>query len=305
MADCNPSNHLLFNTKIVTLDRELAYSYFQGVSSDKAESMKRDAGLEFVLEGVPMNLKYDDAATISSHYSTETGTQLRQYESSVMIEKRLADKSLEGYIECLKGVSPLVVRVQEVSEDWATTTFDIDWDPKSVTANGTLTVSIEGGTLANGDTTVERADWQRGSSEQFTVHRVGNKQITFKAMIDGQSSTRIVPNKPVIIPVPVYERRVELPGLIRGGYYGKGVVQDEVEIVAYPGTFLLPASARPLVHKNYGRPDWRPEDLTAEVVDPTPNRIVFRVRNAHGDNPGVSSIFGTGTVLQVGSFNVK
>ena len=29
------------------------------------------------------------------------------------------------------------------------------------------------------------------------------------------------------------------------------------------------------------------------------------VRNAHGDNPGVSSIFGTGTVLQVGSFNVK
>ena len=298
MSDCDPRHHLQYDYRAVSLTNELAYAFFQDIDSQTSEEIQKTAGATFYIEGVPVGLNYDDAKSLTAHYASTTGTTLNRKQAMTIVEQRLSDGGVQAYIACLRGASPLIVRVTEAAADWNSVTFIVSWEPKSVSAVGDLRLQLDGGTFADGSTQIVRSKWARQSSEAFRVMRADNRSISLIAEIDGQAASREVPIADIMRRPVIKQREVEMPILYRGGWYGHDAVEREVQIVAEPGTVLLPSTARCLVEKSYGRPDSVPVDLVAEVTAAGPNGAVFRYHNWHGWNPGVSYIVGKGVVLQ-------
>lgn len=305
MAQCDPKQHFTFNTKLVKLTDDIAYWAFQESEVAKSEANKKGSGLEFELYGVPVKLNYDEASQVMSRFRLKTASGLRHQQSQVMFEKTLTDDSLKAYIECLRGASPVVVRIKSISDDWNNVSFEVEWSvlAKQVTS-AAMKIKVHGGTFSDGSSEFTKSDWGKGDRDVFVVDRTGAEEILLVANIDGQAAESRVPTKPVIEVPNVVKKDVELVGLIRGEYYGNDIVEGMVRIDADPGTVLLPSTASVLPMLKYSSRTDRPIDeiLFAEVVEATPLYATFRTRNLHGNNAGRSIIQGRAFVYQVGNW---
>ena len=295
--DCNPQDH--FDVRTQKLNTELAYTYFQNVSQETSEDLRRDASLNIMFEDIPIGFTFDDAAKVASAFRSKTGATLNQRESLTIFERYLTGNGLKQYEACIRGLSPLTVKVHDLIGEWETVTFEVNWSVKSSTAEGDLLIEIEGGRLADGTQSAAFPNFTNGNNKILRVTRDSQATISLKASIDGQEAIREVSTKPKISRPVVAQRVVELVGLIRGGYWGHDVVQGDVQIAAEAGTVLLFNTASMDLYKSYGRPDSVPADLTADIIEKSPHRIVFRTRNQHGWNPGVSVIQGKSYVWQL------
>lgn len=298
MSDCDPRHHLQYDYRSVSLTNELAYAFFQDIDSQTSEEIQKTAGATFYIEGVPVGLSYDDARSLTAHYASSTGTTLNRKQAMTIVEQRLSDAGLQAYIACLRGASPLIVRVKEAAADWNSVTFNVAWEPKSVTATGDLKLQLDGAVFVDGTDQLVRENWPKQSSEAFRVRRSGERSISLIATIDGQSASAEVPIADIMRRPVIKQREIEMPILYRGGWYGEDSVERDFQIVAEPGTVLLPSTARCIVEKSYGRPDPVPDDLVAKVTAAGPNSAVFNYHNWHGRNRGISYIVGKGVVLQ-------
>lgn len=304
MPQCDPREHLVFNSKEVRLNDEMSYWYFQSAEGSQAEASQRNVGISFQVKGVPVGVSYDDAAEFASRYEIKTDTSLVRKQSSVIIEKNLSPGGVQAYMECLRQRSPLVVSLDQLSDDWNSVTFAVEWDVKvaSIT-DADLEIEVEGGTFKDGTTSLTRKI-PKGFRGVFRIRRNASESISFIASVEGQEIAKEVPPKPEIAPPQLVKREIDLAGIAYGAKNGPGYGSRDVSISADGGTALLPSTAQVVVTlKQSTHPDYSVDSiLSAEVVSCSSLVGVFRTTNRHGNNPGDSIIQGRAIVYQVGSW---
>ena len=304
MPNCDPRDHFVYDSKTVELTDEIGYWTFQDTETASAEAKKKSADLSFTINGVPGTFNYDEASQIASRFRLTTASSLRRKQTQTMFEQHLSQGAVDAYIACLRGVSPVVVRVSSLTADWDSVAFEVEWYvPAHQIKSAQMHISVRGGKLDNGKTEKVQ-EWGKGDRDIIRVQRTAGEEISLIARIDGQASECQVPTKPIVqVPNRVL-RDIEMVGLIRGEYYGTDVAEGIVRIDAEPGTILVPSTARAVpMLKHTSRTD-RPIDevLIAEVLEAKPLFAIFRTKNLHGNNPGRSVIQGRAQIYQIGNW---